>query len=72
MVSIENNRQIIWVCGACGKWSDKHDGLMDVSCYINAIPCYKDKVRFKKDGRASRVLKNGIVEKGNRDDTVQS
>ena len=56
-------REIIWVCGACGKWADDKDKLADVSCYINSVPCYKDRVRFKKDGTASRVLKNGIVER---------
>lgn len=58
----------IWVCTACGKKArDKYgfdpiDHGYDVSCMINSVLCYEDKLRLKDSGRVAEVLKGGVVE----------
>ena len=53
-MAIDNTKRegVIWVCPACGKWSDTELGLWDkdVSCGMYAIPAYKDSTEFGEDG----------------------
>lgn len=57
----------VWVCFACGKRSrDRHgeaplDSGWDVSCTINCVLCYEDKIVVGGDGRVTKVKDGGVV-----------
>lgn len=56
----------VFVCSACGKRSkDKYGDEMidrgwDVSCMLNSILCYEDKLVIE-NGRVVKVEENGVV-----------
>lgn len=58
----------IWVCTACGKQSrDRHgeqavSKWWDVSCMLNSILCYEDKLVLE-NGVVTQVLEGGVIEK---------
>jgi len=61
-------RETLYVCQACGKRSqdkigDKAiDRGWDVSCFINSVKVYSDKLVLGKDGRVVEILEGGVVE----------
>lgn len=54
----------VWVCLACGKTSPDRAGGSgwDISCFISAVLCRKDKLVFDDDGRVVKVDHGGVVE----------
>lgn len=59
---ISGKRETVWVCHACGKIAKDPMEFSDPACGLNALECYKDKLKFKKNGRVWRVLKGGVVQ----------
>ena len=61
-------RETLYVCQACGKRS--HDKVgdkaidrgWDVSCFLNSVRIYSDKLVLGKDGRVTKILEGGLVE----------
>jgi len=40
----------VWVCGACGKFAKDRLNLGDTSCYMYAVECRTDSLKFSDDG----------------------
>jgi transposase-like protein len=53
--TVENTRETIYVCPACGKTANDTIDFSDVSCAINAVLCYKDTLECSMDGRVIKV-----------------
>jgi len=57
----------VWVCTACGKRSQDLYGFQpinrgwDVSCTLNAVLCFTDKILLNRFDRVDRIMENGIV-----------
>lgn len=56
-----SDRDIVWVCQACGKTQEDPYDFKDPACFMNSIACYRDKLKF--DGSLVKEVKEGgIVE----------